>query len=252
MNYRKCPVCNAQKIISLRKLKGKRTGNLFNLYYCNTCYSMFNPSGYQENDCSLKVDLKWHISKFDSKGKNALKLIQQLMKINPDAKTFLDIGCGIGATILQAQSLGLKAEGVEPNYWAVNYAKENFSLDLKCDYFQENLYEKKFDLIICDQVLEHLENPQQLFKAAIASLNRPGIIYLSVPFRKDFVRQLIYTAFPNLPGTLFFDNDVHITHFSHKSMKLWAKEFQADSCQLINYGRKKYIFSFKGYVFSFI
>lgn len=244
INDHKCPVCKSQNITKLRKLKGQRTGNLFNLYYCNNCYSMFNPSGYQENDYALKADLEWHISKFDSKRKNALQLIHQLMKINPNAKTFLDIGCGVGATVLQAQSLGLKADGIEPNYWAVNYAKENFSLDLKCDYFQENLYEKKFDLIICDQVLEHLENTQQLFKAAISSLNRPGLIYISVPFRKDPIRQLVYTIFPNLPGTIFFDNDVHITHFSHTSMKLWAKDFNANSYQLINNSGKGYIFSF--------
>lgn len=240
----RCPVCNSQNIVFLRKLKGQRSGNYFALFYCKNCFSMFNPSGYHENDDALKVDLEWHISKFDDKKRNALQLIQKLMKIRPDAKTFLDIGCGIGATVLQAQSLGLEAEGVEPNSWAVNYAQEKFSLDLKCDYFQENLYQQKFDIIICDQVLEHLENPRNLFKAAISSLNRPGLIYISVPFRKEPIRQLVYTVFPNLPKTLFFDNDVHITHFSHNSMKLWAKDFNASSYQLINDAGKGYIFSF--------
>ena len=244
MNNRKCPVCSTKNILSLRKLKGKRTGNFIELYLCGNCYSMFNPSGYKENDNALKADLEWHIEKLDNKSNKALQLIKHLIEIEPEAKTFLDIGCGIGATVLQAKSLGLIAEGIEPNHFAVEYAQKKFSLNLKCDYFQENSYENKFDLIICDQVLEHLENPRQLFKAAIETLNRPGLLYISVPFRRDPIRQFLYVAFPNLMGTPFYDNDVHIVHFSHRSMKLWAKEFGANSCKLIKCGGKGYIFKF--------
>ena len=244
MTHTQCPVCQGKKIISLRNLKGQRTAKYFRLYFCSNCHSLFNPSGYKEDENILMSDRQWHIDKFDYKSKNVSILLSKLKKIYPQAKTFLDIGCGIGATVLQAKSLGLEAEGVEPNHFAVEYAKDKFSLDLKCDYFRENLFSHKFDLIICDQVLEHLENPRQLFKAAIKTLNRPGLLYISVPFRKDPIRQLLYTAFPNLMGTPFFDNDVHITHFSHRSMKLWAKEFGANSCELIKCGGKGYIFSF--------
>ena len=244
MSSCRCSVCESQNTNYVRQIKGQRTGKLFSLYFCQNCFSMFNPSGYKENNDALKLDLEWHINKFEDKKRNASELIQKLITIKPDARTFLDIGCGIGATVLQAKSFNLEAEGVEPNHFAVDYAKEKFAVDLKCNYFQESLYDRKFDLIICDQVLEHLENPQQLFKAAISSLNRPGLIYISVPFRKDPIRQIVYTAFPNLPGTLFFDNDVHITHFSHRSMKLWAEKFNADDYEFISIAGKGYIFYF--------
>ena len=245
MTSKECPVCNAKNTIIVRNLRGQRTGKLILLYYCNSCYSMFNPSGYRENNDVLKSDLEWHINNFDEhKIASDRLVIKQLMEAHPRAKTFLDIGCGIGATVMQARDMGLEAEGVEPNRYAVDYAKEKLSLNLTCNYFRKDLYERKFDLIVCDQVLEHLENPRQLFEAAVYSLNRPGLIYISVPFRKDPLRQLIYTAFPQLPGTLFFDNDVHITHFSTHSMKRWAADFQADSYQFIKIAGRGCIFSF--------
>lgn len=241
----KCPACYNQNIVYLRNVKGQRTDKELKLYSCNNCHSLFNPSGYVEEENALKADLQWHIDWFDYNAKKAPLLLNKLTSLLPQAETFLDIGCGIGATVLQAKSLGMKAEGVEPNCFAVEYGKKKFDLDLKCDYFRENLFTDKFDLIVCEQVLEHLEDPRQLFKTAIATLNRPGILFISVPFRKDVIRQLIYNAFPNLPGTIFYDNDVHITHLSHRVMKLWAKEFEVDAYKRIKCYGTGYAFQFK-------
>ena len=229
----KCPACNSPDLVYVRDLIGQRTGDTLKLYRCKNCDSLLNPSGYVEDEQALKTDLKWHLDWFGYNSQKAPLLLKKLISLYPEAQTFLDIGCGIGATILQAKSLGLKAEGVEPNRFAVEYAQEKYSLDLKCDYFGKDLFTQKFDIIVCEQVLEHLEQPRQLVEAAIATLNRPGILYIGVPFRKDLVRQTIYNLFPNLPGSIFCDNDVHITHLSHRSMKLWAQEFQADACQRI-------------------
>ncbi len=72
------------------------------------------------------------------------KLISFLLGIYPEAKTLLDVGAGVGSLMLAGKEYGLQCEGVEPNHYAVDYAKDNFSLQitkniLEVSYLQRNL-----------------------------------------------------------------------------------------------------------------
>jgi 2-polyprenyl-3-methyl-5-hydroxy-6-metoxy-1,4-benzoquinol methylase len=237
----KCPVCLSRQAVFLRYLKGKRTAKYFKLYFCANCRSLFNFSAYKEDDKALIADKQWHINHFDRNTKRAIPLLNELKNLYPQAETFLDIGCGIGATVLQARRLGWEAVGIEPNPFAVEYAKDQFSLNVTCDYFKQDSFKNKFDIISCIHVLEHTETPRLLLKAAIETLNRPGLLYLSVPFKKK-EKLWKYILFPNYKDSPFFDNDVHIIHFSHKSFRLLAEEFGVTSYKKMQDG---YVFEFK-------
>lgn len=239
-----CPVCMSKRTFFLRCLKGQRTANYLRLYFCRNCHSLFNSSGYREDEKALIEDKEWHINHFDLVSKNTDILLNRLKEVYPKAKTFLDVGCGIGTAVLQAKSLGLDAIGVDPNPFAVEYGRERFSLDLRCNYFSPDLFQTKFDIITCTHVLEHLENPRKLLGEAIETLNAPGLLFVSVPFKKRLILNLIYILFPNFKGTPFCDNDVHITHFSHRSFRLWANEFGAQSYEYVKDGWQGYIFKF--------
>ena len=100
-----CPVCNYHKLFSIRHLKGERTGKLFRLWFWRNCHSLFNPSGYREDDEQLRQDVGWHSNNYDDSVKKAELLIYNLLSEHDKAKTF-----------------NLKAVGVEPNHFAVDYA----------------------------------------------------------------------------------------------------------------------------------
>jgi SAM-dependent methyltransferase len=227
---RKCPVCESLRIFPLRRLKGQRTKRQFPVFACLTCGSLHNSSGYKEDNEALIADREWHKSVFDRNIRYSRPLIENLLKIHPHAVNLLDIGAGIGSLIKVAQEYGFQAKGVEPNQYAVQFAKEKNDIELDCCYFHQNIYKEKFDIITCISVLEHLENPRLLFQEASSCLNRDGIMYVSVPFYE--IREgWKYILSPGRNNSPFFDNDVHIVHFSKKGLVLMGKQLKAKHIQ---------------------
>lgn len=229
-----CPICTQKaRHLWFIAIKGSRTNKYSPLFFCNRCNFFFQRPDYHEDEQQLKRDLEWHLSSSAESHKDHLRhLLSQVMQILPNAKTLLDIGCGTGVSILLSRELGLSAEGVEPNPYAVEWAKNNFSLSLKQAYFEANLFNNKFDIIIADSVLEHVSTPKSFMRDVFSVLNPGGILWLSVPGRRrgilrDILR-LVYSAiFTRDARSLFVDNDVHINHFSQTSVAKLIDPFGA-------------------------
>jgi len=56
-----CPACGSTSSQIMRKLVGARSKKSFDLFKCQDCGSLYNPSGYKEDDTALVYDLIWHI-----------------------------------------------------------------------------------------------------------------------------------------------------------------------------------------------
>jgi len=201
------------------KLKGSRTGKYSPLHYCRRCNLFFQRPNYREDDKTLQGDLQWHLNKIVLQKGHVKKILLEAKKVFSEAKTVLDIGCGVGVSILVARELGLSAQGVEINPYAVRYARDNFSIDLVQAYFAADLFRKKFDIVMVDNVLEHLPDLRSFVKDVFAVLKPEGVLYLAVPGRKGGLLRIIYSfLFPTAERSLFLDNDVHINHFSRRTI----------------------------------
>jgi ubiquinone/menaquinone biosynthesis C-methylase UbiE len=116
--------------------------------------------------------------------KNVFKLIKP-----SKPQTILDVGCGEGFTLvnLGRNRIGKNFEGIDNSKVAIRVGKKLYpSLNLKeGDIYNLPHKDKSFDLVICTEVLEHLENP----KAALAELKRVAKknILLSVPNEPFFI-----------------------------------------------------------------
>ena len=144
-------------------------------------------------------------------------LISLAKPLNPS--TILDAGCGEGFTMdkLTKSGIGKKIEGVEYSKEAILLGRKIFpNLIFKEGSAYDLPYEgSSFDLVVCTEVLEHLDNPQKALHE-ILRVSKKYII-LSVPnepfFRiANFVRGKYITKFGNSPGhvnhwtVLFFKN----------------------------------------------
>ena len=225
-----CPICGATQGVSIliKKIKGSRTAKYNPLYNCKECDSLFQRPNYHEDDNQLKVDLQWHLAKRENNGNHVENVLHQGVQIAPDAKTLLDIGRGIGDYILKSKEFGLSAQGIEPNPYAVKYAKDNLSLNLILAYFGADSFNTKFDVVIVDSVLEHVPMPRTFIQDVFAILNRGGILYLAVPGRRGGIVRIVFSLiFPTSKLSLFADNDVHINHFSRKSISMLIEPYSA-------------------------
>ncbi len=90
----------------------------------------------------------------------------------------LDVGCGTGAFLEAATSLGWEATGVEISATAIQIAaSKGLSVVDDCDMLPSD----SFDVIIMSEVLEHVLEPMDLLTAARRLLRRGGLLWATTP-----------------------------------------------------------------------
>lgn len=130
-----------------------------------------------------------------------------------NVKSVLDVGCGEGFTLnrLKEEKIGTHLEGVDFLKTAIDLGKKTYpNLTLiQADIYKLPYKNKSFDLVLCTEVLEHLEDPQK----ALLELKRVSSNYLllSVPNEPIF----IMANFLRGKNWSRFGNDIeHINHWS--------------------------------------
>src|SRR6266576_596786 len=114
-------------------------------------------------------------------------LLKEVRKINPES--ILDVGCGEGFTLSKLKEAGLrkKLEGVEYLDTAIALGKkERPDIHIKKGTIYDLPYkDNAFDLVLCTEVLEHLEEPEKALKELIRVSKR--YMLLTVPNEPFFM-----------------------------------------------------------------
>ncbi len=126
--------------------------------------------------------------------------------------TVLDYGCGSGTSLLELAAIGADAYGIEadPN---VQQVIDHLKLRIHIGMIDDAPYrEGQFDMIILNQVLEHLPDPAGILRKLRRLLKPSGTMALSFPnagsvYARLFGRQWINWHIP-----------YHLHHFNKKSV----------------------------------
>jgi len=115
-------------------------------------------------------------------------LIKILEKYINNKKPVLDIGCGVGTIDYFLAKRGYDIEGIDISEQAINICKKNSeilglkdNIKFKRINFPKEKIRGKYDLIICNEVLEHLKEDKEAVKAIFNLLYSKGIAVFSVP-----------------------------------------------------------------------
>jgi len=200
---------------------GRRTGIHHPQFVCLDCHSFFHRSGYKETEIQQKKDFEFLLSHRDHHTAILGQLCLEIITRVPGAKTYCEVGYGAGILMKSFQNFGLKTYGFEVNPYCYEFASKELGLACELGIFDES-HSETYDIIASCMVFEHLEQPRKIFEIMKSKLNRDGAIYLSVPFihRSDW--RYLWSADTDpgpAPPDIFYDNDVHITHFSVEGMK---------------------------------
>lgn len=139
------------------------------------------------------------------------------------ANSILDVGCGEGFTLkkLEEKKIGKMNEGIDYSSDAIKIGKKIYpELNLKKgDVYKLDYKDNSFDLSICTEVLEHLENPTK----AVEEIRRVTSKYIvfSVPNEPFFImanllRGKYIKSFGNHPE--------HINHWTAKGFESFLKK----------------------------
>ncbi len=151
-------------------------------------------------------------------------LLEEAKQLKP--QSVLDVGCGEGFTLTQfyENKIGSKLTGIDSSEIAVELGHKthpNLKLDTGSIYnipYKQNC----FDLVVCTEVLEHLEHPEKAL-AELERVSRRNCI-ISVP-NEPWFRLANFIRGKNISR---FGNDIeHIQHWSsNKIAGLIGKYFR--------------------------
>jgi len=115
-------------------------------------------------------------------------LIEILERYLNSQKNILDVGCGAGIVDFYLTSRGHKVLGIDISEKAVRACRESaqaLGFEHRLNFEKFNFPEEKpsgeFDLVICSEVLEHLENDKKAVEAIFNLLRPFGVVIFSTP-----------------------------------------------------------------------
>jgi len=111
-------------------------------------------------------------------------IVAPLLRLPPRAvRRCLDVGCSFGFALDFARhALGWEVRGVDPSPLAAAGA-EALGVPISRAYFSAglDLGSESFDLALCSEILEHLDQPHALLTALRERLSPSGLLILSTP-----------------------------------------------------------------------
>lgn len=155
--------------------------------------------------------------------------LDMLKKLNPNR--ILDVGCGEGYTLekLRRNRIGDYLEGIEYLQEAIDLGKAlRPEIKIKKGSIYELPYkDNSFDMVLCTEVLEHLEDPRKGLKEILRVTSKYCLI--SVP-NEPFFMFANLVRLKNLPR---FGNDPdHKNHWTYFSFKKFLKR---EKVQIVEY-----------------
>ncbi|MGB0757159.1 MAG: class I SAM-dependent methyltransferase [Patescibacteria group bacterium] len=120
-------------------------------------------------------------------GMNKMRKKNILSLIPDSATSLLDIGCGSGElleAVLQVRPQITERGGADISEIALQKAG-SFATDTYCFDFEsewpESLTEKKYDVVVASEVIEHLFFPEKFFEQCKRVLSPGGVIIITTP-----------------------------------------------------------------------
>lgn len=194
-----CINCNFNEFINVYKedkkvqLKnGEKLNFMQQLQCCFNCglirqednksYSNANLQKYYAQTFRTPVQLNT-INEHDKRILNAQKRLSFIQELNlSHSKQLLEIGLGDGVFLSRAHQK-YECSGIDPSLgydYVKNYLRklDIVIYDVSLEEFKS---EKKFDIICCFLVLEHIKEPYQFIQNIKKLLNEDGVIIIEVP-----------------------------------------------------------------------
>ena len=138
------------------------------------------------------------------------KKVKLINSFQTEDKTLLDLGCGTGDFLHQAQRDGWTVTGIEPNEGARNLATQK-GVSVFVDLFE--IKKRTYDVISLWHVLEHVEDLDSYLNQLQKLLKPKGVLIVAVPNYKS------YDARHYKKYWAAFDVPRHLWHFSQQSLK---------------------------------
>lgn len=177
-------------------------------------------------------------------GTRATLLFEKVESLGLEGGRFLDVGCGDGWLVGQAQSRGFAAEGMDLSQAVVDLAKARYPAST---FWRSGVDDRpwpvapaSFDVVSSFEVVEHLLDPSALIAGMRAALKPGGHMAMTTPYH-GLVKNVAIAV-------LGFDRHFsvtgdHIRFFSDAALKHLVEGHGFHVEELLHYGRAPFVWS---------
>ncbi|MDO8623505.1 MAG: class I SAM-dependent methyltransferase [archaeon] len=223
MQKSECNLCGNTEFRKLFKTQGNEQGVGFFpssdvigndlIVKCPRCGLVFvNPLPDEKNMIEEYSNFKDERFASQSKGRE-ITFARNLKDIEKFKKrgSLLDVGTANGSFLYTARKNGWDVDGVELNKYLINWAKENYQLNIKQGTIFQNKFQKKFDVVTLWDVLEHVSDPTKTLAKCNELMKDDGILIVNYPDYRSRVATLLGKKWP-------FYLRVHLYYFDRKTI----------------------------------
>jgi len=229
-----CPVCTEAGTAVLRQAYDDRYGqsDLFNLVRCTHCEHVMTSPRLRESDLGALYSTYYprkqvNVEDLKREAAHSVRPRARLRRwwagtdnqgqyaVRP-GELMLDIGCGSGLSLLEARALRAEVSGIEadPN---VRRIADELGLRIHIgSLLDEPFAGEQFDLVVLNQVIEHMPDPALTLDRLRSRLRPGGRIVLVFPNVESFWRKLSGDRWIN------WHIPYHLHHFSRSGFGCMA------------------------------
>lgn len=203
-----CDLCKSKTVRVLYKI------NKYCIYYCQSCSFVYVYPFLGEAFLKL-IYQEFTENLFEKKSiilNDASRSLRFIKRKGEDKLKLLDIGCGNGIFLQEAEKYRWIPSGIDMSSKMVEYLKKHFTYPIFHGNILTTKLSNKYDLITLNQVVEHFSHPTQLIKKCYNLLNKDGYIYIATPNIASNVAKIRKSEFDYLIPPQ------HLSYFNKKTL----------------------------------
>lgn len=218
-----CPVCGMEECTPIFHVQGVPSRHLrlaaqagggsdygdLEVVACTCCGHVFN-AGFAKSSAQdlYAVHPSTNAPVHESMLRGLKTIAGDILRDLPPRPTILEIGCGVGALARILAENATSVDLIEPNLSLNAAAFETGNIRLLPGFFPAASQGHRYDLVVCRQVLEHIERPDVFLRAIRDHLAPGGRAYIEVP-------SLDYIAAHASPTDFHY---LHVQYFSQRML----------------------------------